>query len=135
MTNKSEISIASAKILYGKGCCSSVAHCAYFACYQKSKHIWLHKMGKTEQELKNLCDQKKHEGSHEVLINEISKFIKSSQRNNAISDFRTYNSNILQLKKLRKIADYDDTIFDHPRSNDSIRLSEETIPVLNKYLN
>ena len=75
LTNKSDISIIAAKLLNEKGLSSSVAHCAYYACYQKIKHIWLYKMKKTEQELENLGRQKPRQGSHEILINEIASFI------------------------------------------------------------
>jgi hypothetical protein len=134
LINKSEISIEAAKLLNGKGLCSSVAHCAYYACYQRIKHIWLHKLQKTEQELENLGRSKPRQGSHEILINEIASFIKDSKRQDSISDFRVYNNSILQLKKLRSKADYEDTVFDYSSSTKSLSLSIEIIPVLNKYL-
>lgn len=134
LTNKSDIGIQAAKLLNDKGLSSSVAHCAYYACYQKIKHIWLHKMQKTEQELENLGRNKHRQGSHEILINEIAQFIKNYQSKNSILDFRVYNSNILQLKRLRTKADYEDTIFDFPSSSKSLNLSNVIIPVLNKYL-
>lgn len=134
LSNKSEINIDAAKLLNGKNLYSAVAHCAYYACYQKIKHIWLHKQGKTDLELEQLGRTKPRMGSHEVLINEIGTFIKSSGSKNFIDDFRVYNNNILQLKKLRTRADYEDTIFDSTSSSKSLTLSNEIIPVLSKYL-
>jgi len=134
LSNKSEINIDAAKLLNDKNLYSAVAHCAYYACYQKIKHIWLHKQGKTEQELKNLGSTKPRMGSHEVLINEIGSFIKNSRSKNFIEDSRIYNNNILQLKRLRTKADYEDTVFDFTNSSKSLSLSNEIIPVLNKYL-
>jgi hypothetical protein len=134
LSNKSEINIDAAKLLNDRNLYPAVAHCAYYACYQKIKHIWLHKQGKTELELETLGKSKPRLGSHEVLINEIGTFIKNSGSKNFIDDFRVYNNNILQLKKLRTKADYEDTIFDSTSSSKSLTLSNEIIPVLSKYL-
>ena len=59
LQNKAEINIDSAKILHDRGNYPSVAHCSYYACYQLIKHIWLHKLGKSENELEALCKEKK----------------------------------------------------------------------------
>ncbi|MBN2764907.1 MAG: hypothetical protein JXR27_00935 [Paludibacteraceae bacterium] len=134
LSNKSEINATAAKLLNDKGLYSSVAHCAYYACYQKIKHIWLHKQGKTDLELETLGRSKPRTGSHEVLINEIGAFIKNSGSKNFIEDFRVYNNNILQLKRLRTKADYEDTLFDSSSSSKSLTLSNEILPVLTKYL-
>lgn len=134
LSNKSEISVEAAKLLNDKGLYSSVAHCAYYACYQKLKHIWLHTMNRTEQELESLGRSNPRQGSHEVLINEIGRLIKNSGSKNYIEDSRVYNNSLLQLKKLRTKADYEDTLFDYTNSTQSIRLSNEIIPILNKYL-
>jgi hypothetical protein len=134
LSNKSEINVEAAKLLNDKNLYSSVAHCVYYACYQKIKHIWLHKLQKTEQELVNLGNNKPTMGSHEILINEIGTFIKKSNAKNFLDDFRVYNNNILQLKKLRIKADYEDTIFDAKDSSDSLDLSNKIILILNKYL-
>jgi hypothetical protein len=134
LSNKSEINIDAAKLLNDRNLYSAVAHCAYYACYQKIKHIWLHKQGKTELELEVLGRTKPRMGSHEVLINEIGAFIKNSGSKNFIDDFRVYNNNILQLKKLRTKADYEDTIFDSTSSSKSLALSNQIMPVLSKYL-
>lgn len=133
LSNKSEISIEAAKLLDDKNLYSAVAHCAYYACYQKLKHIWLYKQQKTEQELENLGRTKTRMGSHEVLINEIGIFIKNSGSKNFIADSRVYN-NILQLKRLRTEADYKDAVFDSTNSSKSLTLLHEITPVLNKYL-
>lgn len=134
LSNKSEINVDAAKLLNDKNLYSAVAHCAYYACYQKLKHIWLYQLHKTEQELENLGRTNTRMGSHEILINEIGTFIKDSGSKNFIDDFRVYNSNILQLKRLRTKADYEDTVFDYSNSSKSISLSNVIIPVLNKYL-
>lgn len=134
LSNKSEINIEAAKFLNDKNLYSSVAHCVYYACYQKIKHIWLYKLQKTEHELVNLSKNKQKMGSHEILINEIGTFIKTSNSKNYLDDFRVYNNNILQLKKLRIKADYNDTVFDAKDSSDSLNLSNKIIPILNKYL-
>jgi len=134
LSNKSEINVDAAKLLNDKYLYSAVAHCAYYACYQKLKHIWLYQQHKTEQELEILGRTKTRMGSHEILINEICSFIKNSRSKNFIEDSRVNNNNILQLKRLRRKADYEDTVFDSTNSSKSISLSNEIIRVLNKYL-
>jgi len=92
-------------------------------------------MGKTESDLKFIIDNSKDKkaekkGSHDVLINEIQKFIKENNSN----DFRVINSNMIQLKKLRSSADYEDKAFLYNDSLNSIHLSDNLRPVLKKYL-
>ena len=131
--NKAEINCDSAKILHDKGNYPSVAHCSYYACYQLIKHIWLYKLGKSEVELDALCKEKKREGSHEVLINQIGSYIKNSSNKNKIDDFRVFNNNLVALKKLRVKADYKDVNFDSIDSSNAISLSDSVIPLLKKY--
>jgi len=128
LQNKSEILVEVAKLLHDKTYYPAVAHSAYYSCFQLLKHIWLHKMSKTEQELISKNRNSK-EGSHEVLINEICSFIKASSP----SDCRNINSKITQLKRLRVNADYDDSVFDSKKSANSLLLSKEIIPILKKY--
>jgi hypothetical protein len=92
------------------------------------KHIWIHKMNKTEQDLEILT-RSTTEGSHEVLINQTGGFIKNKSQ-----DFRTFNNMIGQLKKLRVNADYKDIQIDSSVSNNSITLSKDSLLILKKCL-
>lgn len=135
LENKSEINYDSAKILHDKAHYPSVAHCSYYSCYQLFRHIWFYKMGKTDSDLKFIIDHSKNKraerkGSHDILINEIQLYIKG----NNSSDFHVINSNIMQLKRLRSSADYDDKAFLYSESLNSIQLSNTLRPVLKKYL-
>ena len=132
LQNKSGINLTSARLLYDKAFFPPVAHCSYYACYQMFKHLWLYKMNKTQAEL-DVLNHQKREGSHEVLINEILKFIKNSEKINRHDDFRALNTDILLLKKLRTKADYDDSDFDSSNSAKAISLSDEIMPLLKKY--
>ena len=132
LQNKSEIFSNAAKLLHDKCWYSAVAHGAYYSCYQLSKHIWLHKMGKTQQELDNLCSFSFY-GSHEVLINEIGKHIRNSGKRYCINQSRDFKAKILQLKTLRIRADYADITFDSSNSRTAIELSDYIIPILKQY--
>lgn len=134
LQNKSEINYDSAEILHKKGNYPSVAHCAYYSCYQLLRHIWYNSLSKTESELKVIIENAKsrrasQKGTHDILINEIEKFVKL----NNPSDFRVINTNIGQLKKLRHSADYSDNAFLHDDSLKAIELSDKIRPVLKKY--
>jgi len=128
LKNKSELNFAAAELLHKQSYYPSVVHCSYYSCIQLMKHIWLHKMNKTEQDLETLT-RTSTDGSHEVLINQTGGFMK----NKAI-DFRTFNNVIGQLKKLRVNADYKDIQIDSSISNNSITLSKDSLLILKKCL-
>ncbi|MFA6400466.1 MAG: hypothetical protein WCX31_02405 [Salinivirgaceae bacterium] len=128
LKNKSELNFAAAELLHKQSYYPSVIHCSYYSCIQLMKHIWLHKMNKTEQDLEMLT-KSSTEGSHEVLINQTGGFMK-----NKSIDFRTFNNLMGQLKKLRVIADYKDVQIDNTVSYNSITLSKDSLLILKKCL-
>lgn len=131
-TNKSEIYLTVAEDAESKCYYPAVAHCAYYSCVHLMQHIWYHKMGKTETDL----DQERktaNTGIHNVLINKIGQYIKNSSTNrNAYRDFQDFNSKITQLKRLRVNADYKDEVFDISKSNKSIALAKDILPILKR---
>ena len=126
---KSEIFFDSAKLLHDKNYYPSVAHDAYYSCLLLLKHIWVYKMGKTQAELKSICEEN-HSGVHEILINSVGKWIKGNSKDDAIREF---NNKIVALKRLRTNADYDDENFDYTKSSKSISLAGDIIPLLKHY--
>jgi uncharacterized protein (UPF0332 family) len=128
LKNKSEINLTAAELLHKNNLYPSVVHCAYYSCVQLMRHIWTNKMGKTFDELSVLTKNSK-EGSHELLINKVKTFLRSESL-----DDRAFNNSILQLKKLRVKADYEDEQIDSTISHNSISLSNATIKILNKTL-
>lgn len=132
-TNKSEIYLEVANLAEDKNYYPAVAHCAYYSCFHLMQHIWIYKMGKTNNQLEVECSSNKT-GKHNILIKEIGKFIKGNPNNrNAQNDFQLFNSKIIQLKKLRENADYKDDSFDIKKSQMSRILASELIPILKKY--
>ena len=128
LKNKSEISIDAAELLHKNSLYPSVIHCSYYSCFQLMSHIWFSKLGKTEGELLSL-KRTATEGSHEVMINQIGIHIRNLSFN-----YRDFNNQIGQLKKLRHRADYKDEQIDSTLSNDSINLSKLTLLILKKCL-
>lgn len=126
--NKSEMLIASAELSHESNYYPAVGHSAYYSCFLLLKHIWIYSMRKTQTELESRCSINKV-GTHEFLINEIGKYIK----NNSNQEFREFNTKIVQLKKLRVTADYDDSMFDFSKSSNSLSLSKDILPILKKY--
>jgi hypothetical protein len=126
LKNKSELNLGAAELLHKESYYPPVVHCAYYSCIQLMKHIWLNSMGKSEQELK-VINNNSNQGSHEVLINQIKSFIQSKSQND-----REFYNDILQLKRLRVNADYDDISIDYTKSNQSIGLSKATLSILKK---
>lgn len=128
LRNKSEINIDAAEHLDDKGVYPPVAHCAYYSCYQFMKHIWLHSMNKTDNDLELLTKNTK-EGSHEILINQIIKYLNTKNQ-----DTRTFRTEIVSLKKLRHKSDYDNVEIGSEISANAIKLSRSSLVVLKKCL-
>ena len=127
LKNKSEILIASADLLHKNCYFPAAVHCSYYGCIQLLKHIWLHKMNRTEDEL-DILRRSANLGVHEFLLNQVVGHIKSLD----LKDFRI-NNEIQQLKKLRIKADYKDEDVDFTDSSKAIYLSQIIIPVLKLY--
>ena len=132
LLNKSDILSLSANTLHDNCLYPAVAHCAYYSCYQKMKHIWLYSMKKTEEDLDINCSSNRM-GSHEYLLNEIVQYVKNSNKKDALEDARTLRNDVPQLKRLRTDADYSNTDFDSTKSKNSIDLSKRIIPILKRY--
>jgi hypothetical protein len=126
LKNKSELNLGAAELLHQYSYYSSVVHCAYYSCIQLMKHTWLNSMGKSDNDLRNL-NNSSSQGSHEVLINQIKIFIQSKSQNG-----RVFNRDILQLKRLRVNADYDEILIDSKKSNDSLILSKSSLNIFKK---
>lgn len=131
LQNKSDIFKVSAVLLHDSDNYSAVAHSAYYSCYQLLKHIWLHVMKKSEEELEQTHSPRM--GSHEFLINQIADYIKKSGKKGCELYSRDFSKNIVSLKKLRVSADYEDSLFDRVSSSKSLLLSTGVINILNKY--
>lgn len=126
LKNKSELNLGAAELLHEQSFYPPVVHCAYYSCIQMMKHIWLNKIGKTEEQLKDLCSDN-NQGSHEVIINQLKIYIKSRSLND-----RDFNNDILQLKRLRVKSDYNNESIDYSISAESIQLSKSALAVLKK---
>lgn len=128
LRNKSEINSNAAEHLLKESIYTPVAHCAYYSCYQFMLHIWLYKMNKTENELEIITKNTK-QGSHEVLINQIAIYLKSKNQNS-----RSFNTDIVSLKKLRHKADYHNIDIGSEISTNAINLSKSSLAILKKCL-
>jgi len=128
LKNKSEINGTAAAYLDSESIYAPVAHCAYYSCYQFMKHIWLTTMNKTDADLTALT-RNTLEGSHEVLINQIIKHLKTKNQ-----DVRSFNTEIVSLKKLRHKSDYDNVEIGSEISSNAIKLSKSALIVLKRCL-
>jgi hypothetical protein len=121
LTNKSEINKAAAELLQEKSYYPSVVHCAYYSCIQLMKHILLFTLNKTETEIANEV-RNSGEGLHEIMINTINGQLRSNNKN-----WKTFNSSINQLKRLRVNADYENIQIDSTIGNNSLLLSDTVL--------
>jgi hypothetical protein len=127
LEKKSDTLQQAAALLHGGGLHPAAAHPAYYSCYQLMMHIWLHRMGKTAQELA------RQRNSHKALINGVTALIKQSEKGMYANESRNFSRKILKLKKLRTNADYADAKFGCAESERSIALSKALIATLKKH--
>ena len=125
LKNKSEINRLAADLLQKQSFYPSVIHCAYYSCIQLMKHLMLNKLGKTEIDIVNEVRNSTN-GTHEVMINSIIMYLKLSNK-----DWKTFNTNINQLKRLRVSADYENIEIDSTKGSQSISLTDLIIKHLN----
>lgn len=129
---KSELNRAAADILQDKSYYPSVVHCAYYSCIQRIKYILLSKYNLTEADLLQertalSSTTSKPLGLHEYLINKITKELLKNKK-----DWKSFNTDILQLKKLRVNSDYEDVQIDFSKGKTSIDLSDSVLKGLIK---
>ena len=75
LKNKSEINFEAAKLLHQNYLFPAVVHCSYYSCIQLMKHIYLFKIKKTEDNLRQEIRKSRDKSSHNTLIDEIDKFL------------------------------------------------------------
>lgn len=121
LKNKSEINKLAADFLHKQSLYPSVVHSAYYSCLQLIKHIIIKESSKTENEVEDEI-RNAGESSHEYMINRLTAFLNSNGK-----DFRTFNTTINQLKRLRVDSDYRNVSIDSSKSKNSIDLSESVI--------
>ena len=121
LKNKSEINKLAADLLHKQSLYPTVIHSAYYSCLQLVKHIIIKDSTKTEEEVEEQI-RNSGESSHEYMINLLTTSLKSKGK-----DFRLFNSNINQLKRLRVESDYRNISVDFNKSKNSIDLNEIVI--------
>ncbi len=129
LQNKSNELSTVAQMLHDEGLYAAVAHGAYYSCFQQVKHFWLYDMGKTEKDLEDLQRQNKA-GVHVVLINEVTMYLNSNTSLNG----RAFSNEMVQLKRLRVKADYENCKFDKDDSTKSLKLSAKIIAILKQII-
>jgi hypothetical protein len=127
LSNKAEINIdAAKKLLDSTHFCSSV-HCSYYSCVQLMKHIIIHKIGMSEENISLEEKRSPMLGSHGLYINLTLTYLKSNVKRD---DWKLFNDEIVKLKRARRDADYIDVTIDY----DSSRFSYARAVDINKVL-
>ena len=111
----------------------AVAHSSYYSCFLLMSHIWVVCMNKTFTELQTKCALQQ-KGTHEILTVEIYNKISQSSTKHSFRDGREFNKKILQLRRLRTSADYENEDFNREKSAQSLSLMSDVKLILNKYL-
>ena len=127
--NKSGLFESATDVLLRQAQYLPIPHSAYYSCYQLLKHIWLHKLNRTEQELDTQISLNGAKASHEYLINQIIPLVTDSRDLRAKRDF---SNKLTQLKSLRTQADYTDIPVDRESAEKAISLMKDLLRVLKK---
>lgn len=133
--SKGDLFEATAKSLNSRDEYLAVPHSAYYSCFLLMKHIWHEVLNKSEVELEALIssaknDPIKEKGVHSVLLNEISKFLDTTN----ISDIekRNFRAKLPQLKRCRITADYKDNTIDCEFADTCVSYMTVVRTILNK---
>lgn len=105
---------------------SSSIHCAYYACFQFAKHILDKKCYISyHQQEENAMNN--NTSSHKYIINEILNDLNTKQEDDA---YDTFDENITELKRLRKIADYQIVLISKQEAHEALNMADETLTLL-----
>lgn len=118
LKNKSETNTEAARLLHSRNLYPSAIHSAYYACLQIVKHIIIKESPKTPSEVEDEI-KTSPESTHEYLINRLTISLREDGK-----DYKTFNNNINQLKKLRVESDYSNVLSDSSKSKNSLDLNE-----------
>lgn len=124
LLKKSAINEEAANALHKKDLYPSVAHCAYYSCLQLIKHILLNVLQVPPGDLAT-SQSSTREGSHEIMINKMTRHLNKTGK-----DYKTFNSKIGQLKRLRVDSDYENIMIDYSKSEESILLCQRIRKIL-----
>jgi hypothetical protein len=122
---KSDFNIAAAKMLIQQNYFAPSVHCSYYSCLQLMTYYLYNKLGKNEKTME--AEQRvSTEGKHEYLINLFTREIRPKSWESS----RTFNNDIIQLKKLRVDSDYKDIQITITQGNDSFSIAKKIITLL-----
>jgi hypothetical protein len=133
LQSKSNDLVKAAALLHNEKLFPAVAHPAYYSCYQQMKHIWIYSMRKTQRDLDALC-RVSNAGVHKSLINEMGEHMKATGKRERQRNAHEFKSKILQLRKLRVSADYENAPFDSADSQSAMRLAADVAQILKNYM-
>lgn len=105
---------------------SASIHCAYYSCFQLVKHILakIRYIPYSKQET-DAIDSKI--GTHNFIIETMRNDLLSIKEEEA---YDIFDNNITELKRLRKIADYDNVIISPEEAKDAVNMADETLETL-----
>jgi hypothetical protein len=109
-------------------CYAASIHCGYYSCFQKVTHIFTHILERDSNEMKKEAKWKRR-GSHEHYIKEFRKELEEADR----KDAKTLERELLQLKTMRKRADYYDVEITQENARNALEYTEKIHQTIKKY--
>jgi hypothetical protein len=114
-----------AALMLSKDSCgmySASIHCAYYSCFLLVKHILCHKCY-----ISYASQNNQNAGSHLYIIKLILDDLLAKGEDDAYDIFDT---NISELKRLRRIADYENSLISPDESREALVIADETLDIL-----
>ena len=118
LLSKSDENSTSFQILKKKHKYNSCIHCAYYSAYQLSVYSLDKKFQTSYQGLCESMGRDKSGGSHEIIIKELTNAIKNYE----IRDASKYKECMMNMKVLRGLADYSDSIITSVNADEAEKL-------------
>ncbi len=135
LKTKANINDTASAFLYEKGLYAPTVHCAYYSCVQLMLYLLTTKIYQNRAEFDCKSNELKIEtklGSHERMINLFTSYLRNNKKDGGDREWKDFNTEINQLKKLRTDSDYGDNETLKPDGENSMKLSESVIKLLKR---
>jgi hypothetical protein len=138
LSTKSKNNLLASSLLIKEDLHSSSVHCSYYAMLQ---HMTCKMKNRLEISYETIISNSKGPGSHNYVIGETMNILKNNikdydviLKNVELTNIQKLKSSIGDLKLLRVHSDYHNLEIDSTKSSKALKLSQDIILKLNKFI-
>ncbi len=139
LQNKAIRNKTAADLLHENSLYPSSVHCAYYACFQLSKHLIIYHFGKTDREIEIVVRKKSEDlvkrklggyTVHNYILDCIENDLSNNEKTH--EDARTLSNSMGELRRLRNKSDYKEVDISQDKSREAIEYCLSIFELLNK---